>query len=279
LPFNRLLNLGHFFSILAHVSVQTDKAMLLIFPSIEISHENCVEVVQGAPGAERKYSIDPVKMAVLWRGENAKTLHVVDVDGFVEGKVVNRGLLRNMVQAVDIPIQIGGGFRSFEQVQEALELGVYRVIIGTAAVEQPGLIERLVKVFGTRKIAIAILTRDGKVMIEGGKREAHISALDLTKQMKKLGVSRILYGNWGDQGFDSAPPLGTLKELASTNVRITSMGGARDFKDLLQLQELEKFGVDSVVIGKPLYENRFPCQGLWRLNERELNDLGPTRRM
>jgi len=253
--------------------------MLLIFPSIEISHENCVEVVQGLPGAERTYSIDPVKMAVLWRGENAKTLHVVDVDGFVEGKLVNRELLRRMVQAVDIPIQIGGGLRSFEQIQEALELGVYRVVIGTAAVEQPGLVERLVKVFGTRKIAIAILTRGGKVMIEGGRVEAHISPLDLAKQMKKLGVSRILYGNWGEQGFDSAPPLGMLRELASTNVRITSMGGVRDFRDLIQLQELEKFGVDSVVIGKPLYENRFPCQGLWRLNEQELSDLSPTRRM
>lgn len=253
--------------------------MLLIFPSIEISHECCVEVVHGVPGAEQTYSVDPVQMAILWRGENAKTLHVVDVDGYAEGRVVNRDILRKMVESVDIPIQIGGGLRSFEQIQEALELGVYRVVVGTAAVEQPGLVERLVKVFGTRKIAVGIMTRDGKVMIEGGKREAHITPVELTKQMKRMGVSRIVYGEWNARGFDTAPPLAMLKELASTNVRITSLGGVRDYKDLIQLQELEKYGVDSVILGKPLYENRFPCQGLWRLNERDLTDLGPTRRI
>ena len=250
--------------------------MILIFPSIEISHECCVEVVHGAPGSEHLYSIDPVKMAILWRGENAKTLHIVDVDGVAEGKVVNRSVIKKIVDAVDIPIQVGGGLRTFEEVKEVLELGVYRVTIGTAAVEQPGFIERLVKVFGTRKLAVSIETKDRKVTINGGKKEAKIPPLEFALEMKKVGVSRLLYGDRENREL----PYDMLKELAlKTNVRITSLGGVSNYKDLVRLQELEKFGVDSVVIGKPMYENIFPCQNLWRLNEKELTDLGPTRRI
>ncbi|HTP80396.1 MAG TPA: 1-(5-phosphoribosyl)-5-[(5-phosphoribosylamino)methylideneamino] imidazole-4-carboxamide isomerase [Bacteroidota bacterium] len=252
--------------------------MLLIYPAIEISHEACVQVVHGLPGSEHTYSVDPVEMAVLWRGENAKTLHVVDRDGVAAGTVVNREIIKRMVSAVDIPIQVGGGLRNFEEIRNVLDLGVYRVVIGTAAVEQPGLIERLVKEFGTRKIAIGIDTREGHVLLEGGRRIVDIDVLELAMRMKKIGVTRIVYG---EQRADGERILGydRLRELATTtNIRITSWGGAADYKDLVRIQELEKFGVDSIIVGRPLYENRFPCQALWRLNERGLTDLGPTRR-
>src|SRR5512135_816419 len=166
--------------------------MLLIFPSIEISHNCCVQIVQGPEGSRRHYSIDPVQMAILWRGENAKTLHVVDLDGVAEGKVKHGDLIRKMVQAVDIPIQVGGGLRTYEEVENLFELGVYRVIIGTASVEQPELIERLVKQFGTRKIAIGIDCRDDKVLISDHRTETSITPLQHALQMQKIGVCRIL---------------------------------------------------------------------------------------
>jgi len=252
--------------------------MLLIFPSIEISHECCLEVVHGLPGAERTYSVDPVQMAILWRGENAKTLHVVDMDGVSEGRVVNSHIIRKMVESVDIPIQVGGG--TFEEIEQALSLGVYRVVVGTAAVEQPGLIERLVKVFGTRKIAVGIDARSGQVTVSGGKIRTNVTPLELAREMKKLGVSRIVYGERGPEGPARILPIDTLRELATaTKIRVTCWGGVYSYKDLVRLQELEKIGVDSVIVGRPLYENRFPCQALWRLNENQLNDLGPTRRI
>lgn len=254
--------------------------MLLIFPSIEISHECCVQVIHGTAGAEHVYSVDPVKMAILWRGENAKTLHIVDLDGAKEGKVLHRDIIKRMVSAVDIPVQVGGGLRSFEVIQSVLDLGVYRVVIDTAAVEHPGLIGRLVKEFGTRKIAIGISSRSGKVTIDGGKKETNVSPVELGLEMKKLGVTRLVYGERIDGDFEGPLPYEMLKELATkTNIRVTCLDGVSNYKDLVRLQELERFGVDSVIIGKPLYENRFPCQGLWRLNEKELTDLGPTRRM
>ncbi len=254
--------------------------MLLIFPSIEISKECCLEVVQGVPGAERLYSVDPVQMAILWRGENAKTLHIVDRDGVAEGKVVNRDLIKKMVEAVDIPIQVGGGLRSYDEIRKVLDLGVYRVIVGTSAIEHPELIEQLIKEFGTRKIAVNIEVCGGKVVVQKGRRVTDVSPLDHALNMKRIGVSRIVYAELDDLGAYTPLPYDSLKALAiKTGVRITADGGVANFKDLIRLQDLEKIGVDSVIIGKPLYENRFPCQSLWRLNEQELTNLGPTRRM
>jgi len=253
--------------------------VLLIFPSIEISHECCVQVVQGPKGSEQTYSVDPVQMAILWRGENAKTLHVVDLDGVAEGKVKHRELIRRMVQAVDIPIQVGGGLRSFEEVEQIFELGVYRVIIGTASFEQPELIERLVKQYGSRKIAVGIDCRDNKILISDHKTVALITPLQHALHMLKLGVSRILLSVREEDSDEHKLAIDLLKELAQkTGLRITAWGGVKGYQDLIKLQELEKYGVDSTIIGKPLYQNTFPCQGLWRINEQQLSDLGPTRR-
>ncbi len=253
--------------------------MLLIFPSIEISHNCCVQVVQTSEGSRQTYSLDPIQIAVLWRGENAKTLHVVDLDGVAEGKVIHDDLIRKMVQAVDVPIQVGGGLRTYEEVERIFGLGVYRVVIGTASVEHPELVERLVKQFGTRKIAIGIDSRHNRVLIADHKTETSMTPLQLAKQMQKFGVCRILLSVREEEGEGHVLAFDTLRELAQkTDIRITAWGGVKDYHDLVRLQELEKYGIDSVIIGKPLYQNAFPCQGLWRINEEQLNDLGPTRR-
>lgn len=253
--------------------------MLLIFPSIEISHDCCMQVVRGADGQTRTYSVDPVQMAVLWRGENAKTLHVVDMDGVAEGTVKHRDIIRRMVQTVDIPIQVSGGLRSFEEVERVFELGVYRVVIGTASVEQPDLMKRLIHRFGARKIAIGIDAWRGKMLIKHRTVEAPMTPLEHALEMKKLGVSRILFSQRGEDGETHILDYETLRQLGTkTDVRITAWGGVQNYQDLIRLQELEKYGIDSVVIGEPLYQNAFPCQGLWRNNEQQLQDLGPTRR-
>lgn len=254
--------------------------MLLIFPSIEISGGRCVNLVHGDPGSERTYSVDPVNMAILWRGENAKTLHIIDLESVKEGKMRNQELLRKIVEAVDIPVQVGGGLRTYNDVKTLFELGVYRIVLGTAAVQNPELVEGLIREFGARKVAISIESWNGKIRIEGGKKEIDEPPVDFALRMKKLGVCRILFSSVDTDGRTKILDLESLKTLAvKTGVRITSQGGVQNYQDLLRLQELEKYGVDSVIVGKPLYENKFPCQRLWRLNEQELTNLGPTRRM
>lgn len=254
--------------------------MLLIFPSIEIRLGQCVHCVQGEQGLEQHYSVDPVAMAVLWRGENAKTLHVVDVDGVRDGIIRNRDIIRRMVQAVDIPIQVAGGLRTYEQIKSLLDIGVYRVVLGTAAVATPSLIESLIKEFGARKIVVSLEAKDGKLRTDGGTQDTNISSLEFAFHMKQLGVARLVYADIANDGKSKQLNYDALKELATqTKLRVTAQGGIAGYKDLIRLQELEKFGVDSVIIGRALYENQFPCQHLWRLNENKLTDLGPTRRI
>jgi phosphoribosylformimino-5-aminoimidazole carboxamide ribotide isomerase len=254
--------------------------MLLIFPSIEISHGKCVHVVHGEPGSEHVYSVDPVKMAILWRGENAKTLHIIDRDGVEEGTIRNRDIIRKIVEAVDVPVQVGGGIRNLEEIRFLLDMGVYRVIVGTAAAETPALVEQVIKEHGSRKMAISIESFQGKVRVSGGKKLLPITPVEFGGQMRNLGVSRALFSTIDDDGKSKRLDLDALRVMAtSTGLRVTAQGGVRNYRDLIRLQELERFGVDSAVIGRALYENIFPCQRLWRLNEKELKDLGPTRRM
>jgi phosphoribosylformimino-5-aminoimidazole carboxamide ribotide isomerase len=254
--------------------------MILIFPAIDIKDGKCVRLVQGEPGTEKIYSDDPAKMAILWRGENAKTLHVVDLDGAFQGHLKNLSAIRRVVDAVDIPIQLGGGIRTYEEVKQLFEIGIYRVVLGTAAIEDPELVRRVIKDFGIRKVAVGIDAKNGVVMTQGWKHDSGVDAISLALAMKELGVCRIVYTDIARDGMMTGPNFDAIKEMAvKTGIKITASGGVAGFKDLIRMQELEKFGVDSVIVGKALYENRFPCQALWRMNEKRLQDLGPTRRI
>jgi phosphoribosylformimino-5-aminoimidazole carboxamide ribotide isomerase len=254
--------------------------MVLLVPAIDIRDGRCVRLVRGEPGTEKIYSNDPVQMAILWRGENAKCLHVVDLDGAFEGSMKNLELIRRMVNTVDIPIQIGGGIRTFEQVKQLIEIGVYRVVLGTAAIEDPELVTRSIASFGKSKIAIGIDAKNSVVMTKGWQKDSGINAIDLALAMKSRGVCRIIYTDISRDGMLNGPNFEAIKEIAvKSGLRVTASGGVSNFKDLRNIQELEKFGVDSVIVGKALYENRFPCEALWRMNEKDLDDLGPTRRI
>lgn len=254
--------------------------MLLILPAIDIKDGRCVRLVQGAPGTEKVYSDDPVQMAILWRGENSKTLHVVDLDGAFEGKMRNLETLQRMMKAVDIPIQIGGGIRTYEQVKQLFDIGIYRVVLGTAAIDDPDLVSRCVKDFGARKIVVGIDAKNGVVMTKGWQENTGIEAVSLALNMKSLGVCRIVYTDITRDGMMSGPNFEAIGDMAKkSGLKVTASGGVSGYEDLIKLQELEPLGVDSVIVGKALYENTFSCQALWRANEQHLDDLGPTRRI
>ncbi len=254
--------------------------MILIVPAIDLSDGKCVRLIQGVAGTEKIYCNDPVKMAILWRGENFKIIHVVDLDGAFGGSMKNFEVIERMVNAVDIPIQVGGGIRSLEQCQRLFDLGVSRIVVGTIAIENPDLLRLLLEKFSARKISVGIDAKNGIVKIKGWTEDTGINAVSLGLNMKQLGVQRIVYTDIARDGMMTGPNLEAIRELAEkTGLRITASGGVSGYKDLLALAALEPYGVDSVIIGKALYENKFPCQALWRDVEKDLTDFGPTRRM
>ncbi|MGB2959610.1 MAG: 1-(5-phosphoribosyl)-5-[(5-phosphoribosylamino)methylideneamino]imidazole-4-carboxamide isomerase [Bacteroidota bacterium] len=241
-------------------------SMLLVIPAIEIKDGRCVQMVQGVEGST--YSDDPVEMARLWRKENAKSLHVTDVDGAIEGHLVNGESIRKMVETVDIPIEVGGGLRSLDDVRQAFELGVYRVVIGTMLIEDPDEARRVIDEYGSSKVVLGVDAYDGFVTTRGWRESSGLTALTVALNAKTLGFRRIIYTDIRADGTLRGVNLKVLRELGEkTGMRITSSGGISGLEDLLSIQELESHGVDSVVMGRALYQNKFACQGLWRMCE------------
>ncbi len=237
--------------------------MLLIIPAIDIKGGHCVQMVQGIEGFT--YSDHPLEMSKLWRKENARSLHVTDIDGAREGHLVNVDMIKQMVATVDIPIELGGGLRSFEAVQQAFDLGVYRVLVGTMVIENPDEAKRVVEKFGSSKVVLGIDAMDGIVATHGWAESSGLTALSVALNAKALGFRRVVYTDIRLDGTLRGVNLKVLRELGEkTGMRVTSAGGISGLDDLLKVQELERYGIDSVIIGRALYENKFSCQGIWR---------------
>ena len=240
--------------------------MLLIIPAVDIRGGLCVQMVQGTEGYV--YSSDPVEMARLWRKENAKSLHVTDIDGALEGHIVNVDPIRRLVSTVDIPIELGGGLRTFEAVKSAFDHGVYRVLISTMLIEKPEEAKRVLEAFGPSKVVLGIDALNGIVATHGWTQSSGLTALSVALNAKALGFKRVVYTDIKLDGTLRGVNLKVLRELAEkTGMRVTCAGGVSGLDDLLKVQELEKYGVDSAIIGRALYENKFSCQGIWRFCE------------
>jgi phosphoribosylformimino-5-aminoimidazole carboxamide ribotide isomerase len=242
--------------------------MVLVIPAIDLRGGNCVRLYQGAYEQETVYFEDPVKMAKLWRVQNARVLHVVDLDaarGGGEEGPDNREVIARICSTLDIPVQVGGGVRSLEDVEELLDLGVYRVVLGTAAVREPDLVSEAVARFSASRIVVGIDARGGEVRVEGWTEGSGVDAVDLAVDMERRGIRRIVYTDIDRDGTLQGPNVEAYRTLGEHlgKTRLTASGGIGSFKDLLRINELTPYGVDSVIIGRALYENRFPCQQLW----------------
>jgi phosphoribosylformimino-5-aminoimidazole carboxamide ribotide isomerase len=240
--------------------------MLLIIPAMEIQGGRCARTARGVEGFN--YPDDPVAMAKIWRTENAKSLHVTDLDGAREGRVVNGDVIRRMVQTVDIPIELGGGLRTFDAVRWAFETGVYRVLISTMLIENPDEARRVIEEYTASKIVLGLYAAGGVVVTHGHRSSSGLTPLSAALNAKALGFRRLVYTELAEDGEPAPVNRKVLRDLGEkTGMRITAAGGVTGLEDLLGIQELEQCGVDSVVIGRALYENKFSCQAIWRTCE------------
>lgn len=242
--------------------------MILIIPAMEIQGGRCARTAHGVDGF--CYPDDPVETARLWRTENAKSLHVTDLDGAREGRVVNGEVIRRMVQTVDIPIELGGGLRTFDAVRWAFETGVYRVLISTMLIENPDEARRVIEEYTASKVVLGVYASGGVVVTHGHSSRSGLTPLSAALNARALGFRRLVYTELEDDLSPAPVNRKVLRELGEkTGMRITAAGGVTGLDDLLRIQDLEPFGVDSVVIGRALYENKFSCQAVWRKCEAE----------
>jgi phosphoribosylformimino-5-aminoimidazole carboxamide ribotide isomerase len=214
-------------------------------------------------------------MARLWRTENAKSLHVTDVDGAVAGRLCNLDVIEQMIRAVDIPIELSGGIRSFEDAQRAFNAGVMRIVIGTMLLEHPDEAIKTLETFGASRVVLGLDISNSRIKVHGREIDAELLPLTVMLNAKQLGFTRIIYKDILRYGTDIEPNYPALQAIAEqlqnapskTKMRITVAGGICSIKELLKLQEFESLGIDSVIIGRALYENKFSCQQLWRMSE------------
>jgi phosphoribosylformimino-5-aminoimidazole carboxamide ribotide isomerase len=188
-------------------------------------------------------------------------LHVVDLDGaFADANLLNRKVVRRIIRAVKIPVQFGGGLRSVTDVQQMIEYGAAQVVIGTLAAESPETLERFVQLFGFR-ICVGIDARCGKVLTRGWEKEEELSATELACRVADAGVDRVVYTDVARDGMMGGVNLEQTCAIArESGLRVTASGGVSSLADLRKLQSVRRCGVDSVIVGKALYEGRFTLQ-------------------
>ena len=249
--------------------------MPLVIPAIDIRNGRCVRLHQGSYDDETVYFDDPVKMAKLWRVQNAQTLHVVDLDAARGEGDHNRAVIGEMCDALDIPIQLGGGIRSMGQIEAALDRGVYRVILGTAAVRNPDLVTEAIETFSALRVVVSIDARDGEVRVQGWTEGSGLDAVSFAQDMEARGVRRFVYTDISRDGTMEGPNIQAYRTLGQhlSDAKITASGGVGDHEDLLDVQTLQPYGIDSVIVGTALYENRFPCQQFWAWQDKDRVDL------
>jgi phosphoribosylformimino-5-aminoimidazole carboxamide ribotide isomerase len=231
---------------------------MLIIPAIDLKNGRCVRLTQGRKAEARVYDGDPVEIARGFEAAGARMLHVVDLDGaFAEGNSPNRGVARRIIEAVKIPVQFGGGLRQTNDVRDMIECGAARVVLGTLVVESSELLAQLVELFGAR-IAVGIDARDGKVVTRGWERQEDIAATELAERVAGCGVSRIIYTDVARDGMLGGVNVKQTCAIARrSGLPVTASGGVSSLADIERLKAECDAGIDSVIVGKALYENRF----------------------
>lgn len=247
---------------------------ILVIPSIDIKNRKTVRVVQGIPELGcQSYGDDPVEMAMIWRSENAKVIHVVDFDSAHQHSHKNFDILGEICESVIIPVEFGGGITSIEDAEEALNLGAFRLVIGSLAITNPTEFIKIFEKFGPQKISAAIDVIDNEVVIKGRKQKTGISAVDFGKKLVEIGVNRFIVTDVIRNGMLHGPNIELCKEVAmATNSKVTLSGGISSYRDLIKVQKASEFGIDSVIVGRSLYENKFSCQKIWRVAESGIFD-------
>lgn len=223
---------------------------MLVIPAIDLKDARCVRLLQGDYDRLTVFSDDPAATAVRWSAAGAPLLHVVDLDGAKAGRVVNRDAVRAICAAIPIPVELGGGIRSLDDIATALDLGVSRVILGTAAVEDREFVSAAAERHGER-IVVGIDARDGYVATRGWTVTSAVRSLDLAREMAALGVRRIIYTDIHRDGTLTEPGYDSTSELVDgSGASVIASGGVSRVEHLRRLAEI---GCEGAIVGRALY--------------------------
>ena len=234
---------------------------MVVIPAIDLKNGVCVRLRQGRKSEVTVYNDDPTEVAKEFAAAGAEMIHVVDLDGaFNERASPNRAVVRKIIETVNVPIEFGGGIRSLEHVRQLCEAGIERVVVGTVSAESPALLKDFVHSFST-KICVGIDARDGCVMTRGWEARTPLMAVDLARSVAECGVERIIYTDIARDGTLGGPNIEqTLAVARTADVRVTASGGVSCLDDIKRLRDAGDARLDSVIVGKALYEGKFKLE-------------------
>ncbi|MBN1557942.1 MAG: 1-(5-phosphoribosyl)-5-[(5-phosphoribosylamino)methylideneamino]imidazole-4-carboxamide isomerase [Lentisphaerae bacterium] len=247
---------------------------MLIIPAIDLKDGRCVRLRQGRAEDATVYGDDPVAMARHWVAEGAEYLHVVDLDGAFYGRPMHAEAVAAITGTVNVPIEVGGGLRTDDDVRRMLDAGVSRAIVGTRALTDPDAVRRLAAVFGP-KLAVGIDARDGRVAVKGWVESTEVDAETLARDMQAEGVTTLICTDISSDGMLSGPNvagLGRICEAVSCDV--IASGGIRSAGDIRALAELGKANLAGAIVGKALYEGDVGLKALQRAGAPDVADGG-----
>jgi phosphoribosylformimino-5-aminoimidazole carboxamide ribotide isomerase len=234
---------------------------MIVIPAIDLKNGKCVRLLQGRKSEMTVYNENPVDVAKEFAAAGAEMIHVVDLDGAFDGaESSNRAVVREIVKAVDVPIEFGGGIRSLADVDDLCAAGVARVVLGTVAAESPLLLKDFVSSFSSM-ICVGIDARDGRVMTRGWESPTPLLAVDLARSIAECSVERIIYTDIARDGMLTGPNIEqTLAVARAANVKVTASGGVSSLDDIKRLRDAGDSRLDSVIVGKALYEGKFKLE-------------------
>lgn len=225
---------------------------MILYPAIDLKDGQCVRLIQGDFAQKTVYDPDPAAVARRWQDMGASYLHLVDLDGAHSGTGRNLDAVKRIREAVTIPMQLGGGIRTADDVRSRLDMGVTRVILGTAALENPSFARDMVKAYGKR-IAVGVDAVNGLVAVSAWRTVSQTKAVDFLRDLVEMGVQTVIYTDISKDGMMSGPNYAMYREaVVMGGLEIIASGGVSAMEDLTRLQEA---GVPGAIIGKALYEN------------------------
>ncbi len=242
---------------------------MIVIPAIDLKNGCCVRLLQGDMARETVYSDNPPEMALHWQQLGAKLLHVVDLDGAVEGVPRNLSLIGRIVSELTIPVEVGGGIRTLETMASYLNAGVSRVVLGTKAAKDPAFLAKACREFPQQVVA-GIDARDGYVAVKGWTETTDRRAVDLAVEMADAGVCAIIFTDIQRDGMQSGPNIESTRALAeAVSVPVIASGGVSSLEDVKAILEIERFGVSGLITGRALYAGTLDLREAIALTRKE----------
>ena len=231
-----------------------------IFPAIDIKDKKCVRLVKGNFDNKTEYELSPVDQARKYKDHGFKNLHIIDLDGALTGEIINLSIIQEIISKFDIKIEIGGGIRSFESVKKYTDIGVDKVILGSAAINDKNFLKKACEKF-TNKIALALDAKDGYLSVSGWKEKSNQLTLDYLKEVNDYGVSRLIYTDINRDGMKQSPNFDeTLKVADISNCPVIISGGVASIEDIRKAKNLKN--VEGVIVGKAIYDGDIKLEEL-----------------